>query len=83
MSQPTKFVKDHYQLALTVEAATGIPRDWLLTHAAIESGWKVPKCNNYFGVKGKGFRSRTVEYYTDLFHVSVGFSFSIACCTNS
>jgi len=63
-AQPKKFIDEHYQLALLVESKTGVPREWLLTHAAIETGWKKPQGNNYFGVKGKGVRLKTVEYYT-------------------
>lgn len=63
-AQPNKFIDEHYPLALMVEAKTGVPREWLLAHAAIETGWKTPQGNNYFGVKGKGIRSKTVEYYT-------------------
>lgn len=65
-AQPSKFIDEHYQLALMVEAKTGVTREWLLTHAAIETGWKTPQGNNYFGVKGKGIRSKTVEYYTHI-----------------
>jgi len=65
-AQPSKFIDEHYQLALVVEAKTGVPREWLITHAAIETGWKTPQGNNYFGVKGKGIKSKAVEYYTHI-----------------
>jgi flagellum-specific peptidoglycan hydrolase FlgJ len=60
----TEFVLAFYPHAKEAERLTGVPAEIILTQAAVESSWgrKAP-FNNYFGISGKGFTHKTIEYH--------------------
>lgn len=67
-----KFVDANYRQALKVSALSGIPATWILSSAALESGWgRYSISNNFFGIKdtdgvnGNESRVRTFEDYKD------------------
>ncbi len=67
------FITRHWDSALAAERATGIPARFVLSQAALESGWGKAEIkggdglpsHNLFGIKaGSGWRGRTVDVVT-------------------